>query len=106
MTAYNTGTGQYPTLAQQASNLCWFKSNTADATARAWTVIGDDKGFYLQMNSAATVGSTNFYGFGWFPSYKAGDAYNSFVAGATTFNNNQPSGGGGLLLSTTWVAAG
>ena len=104
MTAYNTGTGQFPTLAQQASNLCWFKSNTADGTARAWTVIGDDKGFYIQLNSAGTVATTNFYGFGWFPSYKAGDAYNTFITGATTFNTNQATGGGGLILCSTWVA--
>lgn len=90
MSAYNTGTGPFPTVAQQANGLCWFKSSTADATARDWTIIGDDKGFYLQINSNATAATTNLYGFGWFPSYKAGDAYNTFIAGSPTFNLATP----------------
>jgi len=105
MTANNTGTGRFPTALQMADGLCWFKSDTTDATAREWCIIGDDKTFYLQIKSNASLVSSNVYGFGWFPSYKAGDAYNTFMAGGTTFNTATPSYTG-LNQSSYWVAPG
>lgn len=105
MSAYNTGTGPFPTTAQAANGLACFKSNTADATARAWTIIGDDKTFYLQINANNTAGTTTLYGFGWFPSYKAGDAYNTFIAGAPSFNVVSPVAAG-LAVGTAWVGQG
>ena len=102
MSAYNTGTGPFPTVAQQADGLCWFKSSTADTTARAWTIIGDDKTFYLQIDAGSSTTTTNVHGFGWFPSYKAGDAYNTFIAGSNTFNSASPAAPG-LAVCTSWT---
>jgi hypothetical protein len=102
MSAFNTGTGQYPTVAQAANGLCWRKSTTADGTARAWTLIGDDKGFYLFMNDAGTTATTNACCFGDFQSYKSGDAYNSCICGTTTFNTASPASG--LMLGNTMSA--
>lgn len=90
MSANDTGTGRFPTTAQASNGLCWFKSNTADSTARAWCIIGDDKTFYLQINSAGSHVTSNLFGFGWFPSYKPADAYNTFIGGSPTFNTSQP----------------
>src|SRR5690349_16189318 len=49
-TALDTGTGQFPTsalLAIGTGAVVWRKSNTADSTARAWTLIADSTVFYL-----------------------------------------------------------
>ena len=79
----NTGQGQFPTTAQKATGLCWAKSITADATTRAWTIIGDDKTFYIQLHNG-----TNPWmgGFGHYISYKPGDGFNTFIAGMDQFN--------------------
>lgn len=102
MSAFNTGTGQFPTVAQAANGLCWRKSTTADGTARAWTLVGDNKTFYLFLNDAGTQATTNAMGFGDFYSYHASDAYNCFIAGATTFN--AASQACGLMLGGTYAA--
>lgn len=80
--------GQFPTVAQFANGLGLRKSTTADATTRAWALIGDDRTFYLVPttgDSAATA--NNSMGFGYFISFKPGDGFNTFVAGNTSFSN-------------------
>ena len=53
MSAYNTGTGQFPTSGQinigsaPAGSVVCRKSTTADSTARAWTLVADESCFYL-----------------------------------------------------------
>lgn len=98
MSDVNTGTNGFPTAAQQTNGLCWRKSTTADSTARAWTVIGDGRFFYLVMNSDAsnTLGR-NLQAFGGFLSYKSGDAYNALLSGTSAFNaTGQSLAAGGL----------
>lgn len=87
MSDVDTGSEPFPTVAQQGgSGLYVCKSTTANSTARSWAIFADDKTFYLFV---ASGGGTIAYGFGHFESYKAGDAFNSFIgAGA-----NQNSGG-------------
>lgn len=84
MSAYNTGTGLFPTAAQLANGTFWIKSATADATARAWTLIGDSTTFWLVI--AATTSSTSsgnhLMTFGEFLSYKSADAYNTIIGAA------------------------
>ena len=108
MTAFDTGTELFPTAAQLANGDCWRKSNTADTVQRAWTLVGDDKTFYLLMSDSGTVATTNSCGFGEFTSYKAGDAYNTFIAGGSAFNTANPSGGicYGYTLATMTAYAG
>lgn len=80
--------GQFPTAVQYANGLCFRKSTTADATARAWTLFGDDKTFYLIPNTGdAAVQSFSTMGFGHFISFKSGDAFNTFIGGGATFNS-------------------
>ena len=80
------GSGQFPTTAQQASNLCWYKSSTADSTnARAWTIFGDDRTFYYNPWTVI-AGGGRLYGFGHFIPYKSGDGYNTFISAESAFN--------------------
>lgn len=92
MTDINTGTGPFPTSAQVSGGLYLAKSNTADATAREWTLIGDGKRFYLCIRTSAT-GARFTSMFGDFVSRKSPDAYRShIIAGGSSYhaaaNNN------------------
>lgn len=81
MTDVDTGLGPFPTVAQMANGLTWMKSSTADATARPWLLIGDEKLFYLFVLNFAAYSSYAPLAFGDFVSYKAGDAYNCMIIG-------------------------
>jgi hypothetical protein len=80
MTGVGAGTLPWP-----AGNIWWRKSLTADATARPWVVIGDDRTFYLLVASEA-AGTYYGYGFGEFLSLVVGDPTRSFVCGHITEN--------------------
>lgn len=86
-TGMGAWTGEYPTAAQQTNGMCWTKSTTADGTARAWTLIGHDAGFSFIINAGGTTTTICGGDFGWFPTYVAGDAYNSLISGSPTFNS-------------------
>lgn len=81
MSDIDTGSEPYPTVAQAALGYYWYKSSTTDSTAREWTLITDGETVYLQtLPASAEV----FFGcFGDFPSNKAGDIYNTMLAGST-----------------------
>lgn len=85
MSAYNTGTGQFPTAAQRTAqgvgpNIR--KSATADATTRPWIVIADDRTCWIFAKTADT-NAANWFGacFGEFYSLVAADGYRSVVEG-------------------------
>ena len=77
MTDVNTGTGPFPTAAQISGGGWWPKANAANATARAWTLVADGKGFILHVHTAATNPGISgaVWEFGDFASLKSGDAY-------------------------------
>jgi hypothetical protein len=81
MTDVNTGTGVFPTTVQLSGGGFWAKSNTVDAVARPWVVVGDARGFYLWTDprSANTTGNTQ--SFGDFASRKSPDAYGCAITG-------------------------
>jgi hypothetical protein len=92
--------GQFPTTVQQASGLCLRKSTTADSTVRAWTLWGDDRTFYLQTTTGDVASQANHsMGFGHFISYKAGDAYNTFIGGGASFNSSNVACGMGQMTA-------
>lgn len=72
--------GRFPTSVQLANGMAVSKSNTADATARTWTLFGDDRTFYLFINTGQSAPYRGM-AFGHFISFKAGDAYNTFISG-------------------------
>lgn len=77
MTDVNTGVGAFPTGAQVAGGGWWPKADSANATARVWTLVADSKGFWLHTHtSAASPGAAgSVWGFGDFASLKSGDPY-------------------------------
>lgn len=80
MSDVNTGTGPFPTAAQQSGGLYWQKSATADSTIRAWEIAGDDRAFYMRIQFNA-AGALTVY-FGDFLSKKVPDPYACAVAGS------------------------
>lgn len=114
MTAAATGTGEFPTAAQQATRLKFRKSETADAVTRQWICFADNKTFYL---FASTGNATVYYtgmGFGDFYTFKSADAYNCIAIGrvvtaaADTLTNENLDTVSATLATTTghYIARG
>lgn len=85
MTDVNTGVGPFPTTAQSVGGLWWSKSSTADAAARDWFVVADDRTIYVFKRTNPTYSS--YYdtsSFGDISSVKNGDAYACFIQGSTS----------------------
>jgi hypothetical protein len=119
MSAISTGTGQFPTSGQinltgsaPAGALVCRKSNTADATARAWTIIADDTVVYVFIETGDVTSPTCAlaFAFGDIFSYKSSDAYRCIIIGnnAANITNNfgfsNPLGGLLTLSNSTFLA--
>lgn len=85
MTDVNTGTGLFPTTGQFSGGVFWPKSNTADATARPWVVVGDLRGFYLWTDCRGPSAGVPIAGvtctFGDFASRKSPDPFGCSISG-------------------------
>jgi hypothetical protein len=81
MTDINTGTGLFPTVAQIASGTYWVKSQTTDATARSWIVIGDGYEFFLYVSTHTSYTSRKGFHFGDPKSEMASDPYGCLIIG-------------------------
>ena len=86
-TDVDTYTGQGPTPAQIADGQFWTKG-ASSATAKQWAIIGTSKGFLLVTPNSANVLpqagnniAASLMAFFDFPSFKAGDAYNTALCG-------------------------
>lgn len=77
MTDVNTGLRGFPTAPQLAGGGFWPKANAANATARAWTVIADNRGFWVHIHTHTTSPgiSGSVWGFGDYDSLKSGDPF-------------------------------
>jgi hypothetical protein len=124
MTDVSTGNGVYPTNAQVPGGLYWAKADSANATARAWTLIADNKTFYLHTNThttSANLGNAGgVVGFGDTAAFKSNDLYSCHIQGYTSdasgatgqrsdsFNYNYNSGQSavGLYLSRSYTGIG
>lgn len=82
MTGLSTGTGAFPTTAAAVNGIQVFKSATADAAARPWIIVADNKTFTLLTNPGvdALSGWSTFH-FGDIFSLKTGDAYRAIIIG-------------------------
>ncbi|MBK9442593.1 MAG: hypothetical protein IPN53_15350 [Comamonadaceae bacterium] len=84
MTDVDTGAGPFPTALQASGGLHWIKSTVADASARAWVLIGDSRLFYLYV---ATYLPYQDHGtavcFGDYSSVRPGDPYACMLTGKT-----------------------
>lgn len=80
MTDASTGAGPTPLDSQVAGGLYWPKSSSANATARPWIVIADERGIYLAVDPTGTGRYTLTYA-GDIASLKSGDAYGYLLTG-------------------------
>jgi hypothetical protein len=104
-----TGTGQFPTSAQSAIGtglLVIRKSNTADATARPWTITANGQTVNLFIESGditAPIAAMPFV-FGDFKSYKTSDQYAVHIQGRQT--ENSASANADAMQMLTWSSTG
>lgn len=88
MTGIDTGTGDFPTAAQMSTGLFVSKSTTADATARPWMILADEKRLVMFNGYSHVVADAyNHWGFGDLVGASAADAYASFIYGCNTTAN-------------------
>ena len=80
MSDISTGVGMTPLESQLAGGLWWPKSATANATARAWILVADARGFYLAVAPAGGDRYTLLFA-GDIASLKSGDAYGYLLTG-------------------------
>lgn len=103
MTAASTGTGPFPTTAQVAAATAnWRKSATANATARGWFVIADDRSFIIGIQVGDSPARYLLHSFGDFYSTKSSDAYRTHLSVRTSVNGTStPSTLGGTLSTNS-----
>lgn len=77
----STFAGLTPTEAQLPGGQYWLKGS-ADATPKPWILVGDGLRFYFFTLHTPTAPEYYCHGFGDLRSYRAGDAFGCFVAGA------------------------
>lgn len=75
-----TGLGPTPMDAQVNGGLYWPKSGAANAAARPWWLVADERGFYLAVSPQGTDRYTLLHA-GDIASFKSGDAYGYLVTG-------------------------
>ena len=88
MSDVNTGTGLFPSAGQVSGGLYWHKASAANATAIAWEIVADTRGFYLSnapcMASTATYVGRDVTWFGDINSCKSADGYGCVLSGASS----------------------
>jgi hypothetical protein len=82
-TAHTVGTNRFPAAATSST---FVKSTTADATARAWVLIGDNIGFFLFVKNGIDAGSYVAMHFGDVISVKSPDPYKAALICKNTEN--------------------
>lgn len=87
MSAILTGANQFPSVgATSAGGGYFYKSVTADTVSRPWNFWSNGKCFHFYYGSSGTVSGSTLnpgqgiiFTFGDFPSFKAGDAFNTYI---------------------------
>lgn len=105
MTTVDAGTNPFPTAAQMANGVFARKSTTADATARAWTLVATDKLFHLFMYAGDTAGRANCLTFGSAYSIVPSEGYATILIGRDTENTGTTTGDKFQYLSSN-ISAG
>lgn len=82
MTDVSTGMGAIPLESQVSGGLRWLKSTAASAVARAWTLVADERAFYLAVDAGGN-GRSTLYMCGDILSAKSGDAWAWLLTGNT-----------------------
>jgi hypothetical protein len=87
MTDYQSGTGPFPTDTQASGGLYWGKSSAADATARQWYVIANDRTLYFGVMAGTVSSGMSSMMFGDIKSRKDYDPYSCIIMGSTSAAN-------------------
>lgn len=78
----STGTGAFPTAAQVSGGMYWPKSTGSDSSARAWTLIADERAMMLLLSPQPSYQSQGvLVSFGDFVSAKSVDGYACMLTG-------------------------
>ncbi|WP_047472954.1 hypothetical protein [Delftia sp. ZNC0008] len=109
MSAIDTGTGPFPTVAQRADGCWWAKSVSANTTATRWLIAGDSRFFVdntapaTSSTATSTAGGTRGFG-DMLALRKAGDAYACLLCGGTSQSNVTAAPNNGSLdtASSNW----
>lgn len=80
MSDISSGLGPFPLDSQVSGGLYWPKSGTANATARPWFLVADERGFYFAVDPQGAGRFTLLYA-GDAASIKSGDSYGFLLAG-------------------------
>lgn len=80
-----SGSGPFPLDADVSGGLYVLKSATADSTPREWFAVSD--GYYIHLAVQHSTGVSARFGFGLFPSFQAGDAYNYLIEASSSSAN-------------------
>lgn len=86
MSDVDTGTGVFPTTAQQSGGLFWVKSSTANATANPWMLFADGRTVYLARayrggNTSTEINNYELHAFGDPTPTKSGDPFACIISG-------------------------
>lgn len=110
MSAIDTGTGQFPTNVQSSIGIgAWVarKSTTADATARNYILVCDDRGFILFTATGDTAGVYYDCLFGDIHSRGgSGDGYRTIIIGRVLENSNSLTQTGFMTASLSNATVG
>lgn len=119
MSDVNTGADPFPTNVQVSGGLYLVKSNTADATARAWGMVISNGGkmVFGRVERTSVSAASSLFNFGEFISRKSGDVYNWLIrcsTSATASNDvndnslggNSISGQGGFFICRSYTQIG
>lgn len=108
MTGMNTGLRPYPVDTQVSGGGYWPKSDTANTTARTWTLIADDRGFYLHVHALASGAGVagSVWTFGDFKSLRSADAYKSVLFCAAAAPNALTGVSSATVEYVSYTAAG
>jgi hypothetical protein len=90
MTDVDTGVAPFPTAAQGVGGIAMVvarKSVTADATARAYLILADDRTFYMFVLTADVASNYMGFMFGEIFSLASGDSYRTLIIGRATENS-------------------
>jgi hypothetical protein len=106
MSDVNTGTGPFPTAAQQSGGLFWAKSNAASSAARSWVIFGDSRMFYFCSAYQVTAQmQCTTYAFGDPIALKSADAYCCLINGDSADQSSATPGVSTAEYGTSGTAA-
>ena len=88
MSDVDTGTGPFPTPTQVSGGLFVPKSANADANARNWVIVANDRFFHMWVNNASGGVTSESNGghwmFGDIVAYSASDTYNTVLQASSS----------------------